>query len=457
MADVRKTPPQSLEMEQCVLGAMILDNEQISIVSNILDATDFYWQKHKDIYMRIMTLSAFKKPIDMVTLIESCTTAEILEKIGGASYLTQLVDMTPAPRSAATYAEIVAQKAIIRAIMAESSKTISECYNGYGGDFSAFLDEAERRILEITRVKSLRANEERANKNLKTTFFHVHEAYKQLQLQRENKNKMVGIATGFKTLDAMLLGIRPSGVTTIAARPGSGKTSMLLQILDFHAMTDGRPALFSLEMIGSGLIRRLVSQRTWISERAIAAGDVTDEDHEIIKSAFDDIGKSNLVINDRPGNTPQELFRSMRASMKKYNHTVIGIDLYQKLVNETRQPQSYFLSRFMSDLEDLAQEFDIPIIGVSQVSRGIEKGNADRRPTMSDLKDAGAIEETSEVVIFVHRPDAYLNNGSPVCEFVIGKNRYGPMGFLPMRFKKECCYFEEAAQKKNNDEDGDLE
>lgn len=450
-----KIPPQSIENEQSVLGSLILDADAFKVCERVLTVEDFYSDNHRKLYETLMQMHVNGQTIDMVTLIERLETAGLLDRLGGAAYLSQLVESVPTPKSIAAYAEIVAQKSWLRKAIHEARRIESACYN-QTGDITRFISRVENRITKLTRQDAIRACRTKYEESISDIQSQVYDVCEKVNYARNNKIEIPGVSTGFSTLDWLSLGLPREGLTTLAARPKVGKTCFDLQMVLNHAEKDkGKPLLISMEMSSTAIIQRMASQCTGIYERDIRTGKLSNEEWKTLGEAIYRIRESGITIIDQViGNTPEAIISAIRYSHQKHNHTWISIENVQSVINNTRKPQAYFVQEFYVQMEALQKELKIPIVLVAQLKRKYDKEEGNKRPTSSDLRDSGGIEQTSALVLALHRPDrGYEKKVIEDAEILIMENRFGDMGMVKARFEGRNLRFYETKGNERMEED----
>ncbi len=459
MNEKTKIPPQSIENEQAVLGSMILDANCFPVVSRVLVEDDFYSDNHRLIYKAMMDIYMAGDPVDLTILMERLEAEGTLDRVGGPVYLTTCIEGVPTPKSIASYAEIVAQKSWLRNVITEA-RNLERAAFRQTGDITAFIDKAEKRLDTLFHQDSLRASRTRFERTVIDFKSQLFETFQQIDTAYKNKSKLTGLSTGFGFLDYLTLGIPKDGVTTLCGRPKMGKTSLNLQILSHHADTGGRPLLISMEMKSTALLIRIASQKTGIPERDIKLGNLSNEDWARLKAFYEWAEKSNLTIIDRfHENTPDEIISKIRYSHKKHDHTIISIENVQCIFNNTRKPQAYFIQEFYVKMEALNKELGIPIVLVAQIRRPNEKDNKNKRPTFSDLKDSAGAEQTSSLIIGVHRNSGGYEKAKEIepTELLIMLNRNGTPGVINMSFEGKCLKFSEKRVDEEIDDTEDEE
>ena len=433
MENLTKSPlPSNEEAERAVLGSILIEQSSINQVLEILIAEDFYSESHSKIMNCMIDLDREGSAIDVLTLYEWMSSRGVIEEVGGAAYLTYLVSTVPTAENVAHYARIVKDKSVLRRLVLTATDI---AHRGYGPDIDVdeFIDRAEQSILDIAQNK------------IKPSFWHskdlAPEAIENIERLHEKKELITGIRTGFERLDHLTSGLQKSDLVIIAARPGAGKTSLCLNIISNAAVNeDLSVAMFSLEMTKEQLMLRLLSINSKVSFSAMRSGYIKDEDLQRLFDSAERYATANIFIDDTPALTVLEIRAKARRLKKDNRLDLIVVDYLQLMKgssrNETRERE---IAEISGALKALAKELDLPVIGISQLSRQTET-RTDRRPQLSDLRESGAIEQDADVVLFIHRQDIYRKNPEEkdgMAELIIGKQRNGPMGTVKLVFLEQ--------------------
>ncbi len=444
-----KPLPQNVEAEQAILGAILIDGDAINQVLEILIPEDFYKDAHSNIYSAMIDLDRENKPIDLITLFDHLKgLGNLLEEVGESSYLTYLTELVPTTENVAYYAKLVKEKAIIRKLVTSASD-IAHRAREEGIDVDEFIDSAEHTILDISRNK------------IKPSFYDSKElttkALEMIDALHADKELITGIASGFDRLDQMTSGLQPSDLIVIAARPGLGKTSLCLNIAAFAAIHGGASVgIFSLEMTKEQLMLRMLSNEAKVSYSNIRSGYIKDGDFKKLVDVGDRLSQAKIYIDDTPAITVLEIRGKTRRQKKDKGLDLIIVDYLQLMrasrKTETRERE---IAEISGSLKALAKELGIPVIAVSQLSRQTE-ARSDKRPQLADLRESGAIEQDADLVLFIHRADAYKRNSEEkdgIAELIVGKQRNGPTGAFKLAFldKLGVPSFENLAQEYEDD------
>ena len=435
-----KTEPHNLEAEQSVLGAAFMSKSALQKVCEDLSSESFYLDAHSKIYDVIKELYNTNVAVDITTVTDRLKSKKLLKQIGDVDYLLEIVNSVPTASNVDYYINIVNEKAILRNLISTATSIVSEAYMG-DATINETLDDAERKILGV--VKNRKSGE----------FKPIQEALTNAQLNleklSESGGEITGIPSGFYDLDKVTTGFHENELIILAARPGMGKTAIVLNIVVNVALaTKKNVAVFNLEMNAEQLVMRMISSAGQIDGYKIRTGKLEHSDWKRVNEAISQLAETNIKIDDTPGITIGEI----RAKCRRLAATEKGLSLividYLQLVSTTskyagnRQQEVAEISRA---LKTLALELKVPIIACAQLSRAVE-GREDKRPLMSDLRESGSIEQDADIVAFLYRDDYYnkearMDDNNSVVEFIIGKNRNGQTKTVELLFKKNTSTF----------------
>ncbi|NLJ56797.1 MAG: replicative DNA helicase [Firmicutes bacterium] len=431
----QRLPPQNIEAEQSVLGAMLLDTEALVEVAEVLSYRDFYRETHQHIFEALLDLFNRGEAVDLVTVCEELENKDLLERAGGAVYLATLANMTPTAAHARYYAGIVKEKALLRALIRSATDIVEKSY-GYVENIEEFLDEAEQLIFDVARKKDTQS------------FIHLREALEQTfeKLERlyERKSGLTGLSTGFPDLDNITSGFQAADLIIIAARPSMGKTTLAVNIAQQMAVTEGTPvAFFSLEMSSEQLAQRMLCSSAEIDAQRLRRGFLSAEDWPRLTQTVGPLSELPLYIDDTPSISVMEMRAKARRLKLEKGLGAVFVDYLQLMRGsdraENRQQEISGISRA---LKALAKELNCPVIALSQLSRAVEQ-RQDKRPILSDLLDSGGIEANADMVIFIYRDDYYFpeTEKKHVTEILISKQRNGPTGKVELYFMDRYTKF----------------
>lgn len=432
-----KLQPHNIEAEEAVLGSLLIDPEAIIYVSTFLSPADFFLQRHGWIYEAIQELHEHGKPADLITLSDELTRREQLDEIGGAAYLTSLINATPTSTHIEFYGRIVERTGVLRRLIDASGQIAQMAFAD-----NLEPDEASGNAMEIL-SKAI------ARKEGGTTT-HISEAitkyYERLEIITQNPGQMLGIPTGLSLLDKVMFGLQRGDMIVMAGRPGMGKTSLALSIaLQAARRWSKNIALFSLEMSDEQLVQRVVSAESGIDGQRLRTGDIKSEEWTGFYAAMGELSKTGIYLDDTPAISVLEL-RSKAIQL----HAQHGLDLlivdYLQLMTgsgkkgeDNRQQEISYISR---SIKALARELNIPILALSQLSRQVE-GRKDKHPMLSDLRESGSIEQDADIVLFIYRDEVYNPDTEfpSIAEIIMAKHRQGPTGIFSVYFKKHLAQF----------------
>jgi replicative DNA helicase len=435
-----KVPPQSLDAELSVLGAMLLDKEAIFKAMEILEPTFFYKEAHRKIYEAILSLHDKDEPVDLVTLTEELKRRGELEEVGGLTYLSTILETVPTSAHIEHYAKIVMEKALLRKLIDAATRIITLCYNEQS-NVETLLDRAEQLVFDVVQRKITRG--------FVNIVELIHESFEAIEALYSKKEEVTGIPTGFKEFDILTSGFHPSELVIIAGRPSMGKSSFCLNIAQYVGTKKKMPVgIFSLEMSREQVVQRLLCAEARVDAHKLRTGYLSESDWPRLTAAASLLSESPIFIDDTPAVSILEVRAKARRLKAKHDIKLFIIDYLQLLQgrgeSENRQQE---ISEITRSLKSLARELNVPIIALSQLSRAVET-RSDRRPQLSDLRESGAIEQDADLVAFVYREEYYKptaeNEG--VAEIIVGKQRNGPVGTVKLAFVKKYARFENLAR-----------
>lgn len=433
---VDRIPPQNIEAEQATLGAIFLEPEALVTASEILIPEDFYRASHQRIYQVMLDLSEKGEPVDLVTVTADLADRKLLEEVGGVSYLSDLANSSPTAANIDYYSKIVEEKSLLRRLIRAASEIAA---NGYAREeeVEAVLNEAEKAILEV------------ANRKNGGAFISIKDvlvqAYDNIEQLHNRKGDITGIPTGFSDLDRMTAGFQRNDLIIVAARPSVGKTAFALNIAQNVATkTEENVAIFSLEMGAEQLVMRMLCAEGNIDAQRLRTGSLIPEDWQKLTMAMGSLSAAGIFIDDTPGVRIGDIRSKCRRLKQEKGLGMILIDYLQLIqgngrAGENRQQEVSEISR---SLKALARELQVPVIALSQLSRGVES-RQDKRPMMSDIRESGSIEQDADIVAFLYRDDYYdkESESKNIIEIIIAKQRNGPTGTVELAFVKEYNKF----------------
>lgn len=422
-------PPQDLEAEKAIIGAILLDQDAFVAVVQVLKPEHFYKQAHADIYSAILDLYEKREPIDLVTLTAQLKSRGLFDKVGGASYLADLASGVPTSANIAQYSRIVRDHYLKRQLISAASR-VSQAAFDETGDIRKILDETEQAIFSLSQ-QQLRQNFMPIRDALAESFDRLDELHKKAGGLR-------GVPTGFWDLDSKLAGMQDSNLLILASRPGQGKTSLATQIAQHVAVREGLPVgIFSLEMSKEELIDRLLVSQSDVDAWKLKTGKLDDEDFDRLQEAMGILADAPLFIDDTPAANILEMRTKARRLQVEHGLSLLIVDYLQLIHARNLENRVQEVSEISQSLKNLARELKIPVLAVSQLSRAVEQRGT-RKPQLADLRESGAIEQDADVVMFLWRPD--LDKDEEVI-LDIQKHRNGPTGTVDLRFVKERVKF----------------
>lgn len=448
MADneMQRVPPQSIEAEESVLGAMLLDNRAVSKVIEILNEDAFYRENHSIIYGAMIALFSENEPIDQLTVMEKLKKGKKLKSIGGAYYLAELADRSPTAANVQFHAKIVLEKYILRKLIQTAGSIAERAYECREG-VTDLLEEAEQDVFKLS--------ESRLRDGFQSITPILHDTFERIEKLHDVEGGVTGVPSGFANLDNLTAGFQRSDLIIIAGRPSMGKTALALTMARNasveHNVTVG---FFSLEMSNYQLSLRLLTAETRVNAHKVRSGKLSKEEWQTLSAGVGRLAEAPIFTDDKAGISILEIRAKARRLKAEHNVGLIIVDYLQLIAPpkgaNNREQEISIISR---SLKALAKELDIPVVALSQLSREVEKRGKEKRPVLSDLRESGAIEQDADVVMFVYRPEMYGikvdNDGNSlegVAEIIIGKQRNGPTGTAKMTFIRDYAKFEQYAE-----------
>ena len=439
-----RVPPQNIEAEQAVLGAMLIDKEAIAKATEVLSADDFYREAHRVIFSAMLELYNKNEAVDMVTVTEILKRDNKLEDIGGIAYITSLANVVLTAANVKYHAEIVAEKSVLRQLVRVSTEIAAMGYEA-NEDVGTLLDTAESRILEIS------------NRKKKNDFTAINDilmdSVQSIESLLQNKGGLTGLPAGFADLDKLTSGLHPSDFIILAARPSMGKTALALNIvqnvaLRAHKVIGGEPrsvAFFSLEMSKEQLVNRMLCAEAGIDSQRLRVGEMHDEDWTHLWDACDTMSRAKIYIDDTACITAMDMRSRARRLKAEHGLDLIVVDYLQLMQGSGKRNNSgdrqQEVSEISRSLKALARELDVPVLALSQLSRSVESRQV-KRPMLSDLRESGSLEQDADIVAFLYREDYYNpETENKHTELIIAKHRNGPVDTVNLFFQKQFTKF----------------
>ncbi|MBI2011764.1 replicative DNA helicase [Candidatus Daviesbacteria bacterium] len=425
-----KLPPQNIEAEQSLLGALLIDKDAIINVAEFLSPEHFYRsEQHGQIFNAILELFEKREPIDLVTVTEKLKQRGFLDKIGGSAYLAELVNMVPTSAHLLTYARIIKEHAIRRKLISEASGFVESAFNE-SIDLEEIIEKSEQSIFALSQ------------QHIKRDFIQLKDAlaasFDRLDELQKSSGKLRGVPSGFKDLDNKLAGFQDSNLIIFAARPGQGKTSFVLNVAQHVAVGSGLPVgIFSLEMSQEELVDRLLVAQADIDAWKLKTGRLDDKDYDRLSHAMGQLAEAPLFIDDTPGLSLSEIRTKARRLQVENGLKLLIVDYLQLIHGRNLENRVQEVSEISQGLKNLARELKVPVLAVSQLSRAVE-ARGSKKPQLADLRESGAIEQDADVVMFIYREDA--QNMEDVT-LAIEKHRNGPTGEIKLMFRPDRVKF----------------
>ncbi len=440
--ELMRLPPHSVEAEQAVLGALLLDAQAWDAVADVVTSEDFYRRDHQVIFAGIAGVVETRGPCDAVTVAEFLERKGQLEEAGGLAYIATLARDTPSSANVRVYADIVRERAVLRALVSAGGEIASSALEASGRTATELVDEAERVVFAIAEKGAKgRAGFQSVKDVLPGTI-------DRLDMLHQNPGKLTGVSTGFTELDRMTAGLQPGDLIIIAGRPSMGKTTLAINIAENAAVGKGVPAaIFSMEMSAEQLSMRMISSLGRVHQGSLRTGNFNDEDWTRINAAVAQMSEAPIFIDETPALTPTEVRARARRLKREKGLGLIVIDYLQLMqVGGSVENRTAEISEISRGLKALAKEMHCPVIALSQLNRSVEQ-RAEKKPVMSDLRESGAIEQDADVIMMIYREEVYDQNTprKGIADIIITKQRNGPVGEVQLAFMGEYTKFENLA------------
>ncbi|EAW32093.1 replicative DNA helicase [marine gamma proteobacterium HTCC2143] len=447
LADI-KVPPHSIEAEQSVLGGLMIANDAWDNVADQLNPSDFYRGSHRQIFTQMEKLVEAGEPVDVITLSEALNNNDQLEQSGGLPYLAGLANNTPSAANIRAYAKVVRERSSLRSLINVANDIVDSGYNTEGRDSDDLLDEAERKIMQISEERPKLGGPQAVNPLLKGAVDRIDELF-------NSESTLTGISTGFTELDEKTSGLQRSDLIIVAARPSMGKTAFAVNLVEHAVLNNDKPVIvFSMEMPASAIIMRMISAIGRIPLGKVLTGKLDEEDWPKLTSAVSKLKDRPLFIDDTPSLSPTEIrSRTRRIAREHGDVAMIMVDYLQLMqVAGSSEGRTAEISEISRSLKAIAKEFNCPVVALSQLNRSLEQ-RPNKRPINSDLRESGAIEQDADVIMFIYR-DEYYNEDSAdkgIAEIIIGKQRNGPTGTSRLAFIGHFTRFDNLAFNYGDD------
>ncbi|MCR9106609.1 MAG: replicative DNA helicase [Gammaproteobacteria bacterium] len=438
-----KMQPHSLEAEQSVLGGLLLSADAWDAVSEMVSAADFYRPGHRLVFRQIHKLAEALEPIDVITVADKLQASGELESAGGLAYLTELAQNTPSASNIRAYAQVVRERASLRSLIEVAQEIAESGFNPDGRTSDELINEAERRIMQISELGPKAGGPQDVNPLLQAALERIDELSK-------SDSHITGLSTGFADLDDRTAGLQKSDLVIVAGRPSMGKTSFAMNLVEHAVLNQDKPVLvFSMEMPADQLIIRMLSSIGRIDQRRIRVGKLEDGDWPKLTVAMNKLKDCPLFIDDTPALTPTEVRSRARKVYREHGGiAMIMVDYLQLMqVAGSSEGRTAEISEISRSLKAIAKEFSVPMVALSQLNRSLEQ-RPNKRPVNSDLRESGAIEQDADVIMFIYRDEVYNPESADkgTAEIIIGKQRNGPIGTSRLAFQGEFTRFENLAR-----------
>jgi replicative DNA helicase len=433
--------PHSREAEEAVLGSILINPETYYDVAQFLQSEDYYIHRHQWVWQALVRLNDRRVPIDILTVTEELEQMGKLAEVGGAAYLTALINNVPSSLHAEAYGRIVEESAIRRRML-EAANQIARLAYQEEANIDTVMDNAEKAVFGVS--------ERRLTRDLQSIQQALSEYYARIGQLAARDEEMFGVPTGFIDLDRMLGGLQPSDLLIIAGRPGQGKTGFLLSVARNAAQTHKKKiAIFSLEMSNEQLVQRLIAQDTGIDSQRLRNGKLFENEWPLFTQSIETFSNTRIYLDDTPAITPLQLRTKCRRLHMEFGLDLVIVDYLQLMSSEQRSENRVQEVSYISrNLKVLARELNVPVLAAAQLSRAVEQ-RADKKPMLSDLRESGSLEQDSDIVMFIYRPDQYEKDTvkQNLAEIIVAKHRNGPVGSVELVFRQNLAKFENAATR----------
>jgi replicative DNA helicase len=437
--DFERTPPHDMTAEQCALGGMLLSKDAIADVVEVLRPNDFYRPAHQIVYDVIIDLYGRGEPADAVTVAAELTRRGEMGKMGGAPYLHTLISSVPTAANAGYYAKIVAERAILRRLVEAGTRIVQLAY-GAGGEVDDIVDTAQAEVYAVT--------ERRSSEDYLPLSEVMEGALDEIEAINSRGGQLTGVPTGFADLDHLTNGLHPGQLIVVAARPAIGKSTLALDIARSASIKHGLTScIFSLEMSRNEIVMRLLAAESRVALHTMRSGTMTNDDWNRLARRMGEVSNAPLFIDDSPNMSMMEIRAKCRRLRQRHDLRLVIVDYLQLMSSPRRvENRQQEVSEFSRQLKLLAKELDVPIVAVAQLNRGPEQ-RADKRPQLADLRESGAIEQDSDMVVLMHREDAYERESPRAGEadLIVAKHRNGPTATVTVAFQGHYSRFVDIA------------
>ncbi len=433
--------PHSREAEEAVIGAVLINPEAYYDVAQFLAADDFYIHRNKWVWETFVSLHDRNEAIDLVTVTEDLDQQGHLADIGGAAYITKLINNVPSSLHAEAYGHRVEETAIRRRMLNAANKIAKLAYEE-NLSLDTVMDDSEKAVFNVS--------QRRTTQDLQPIRSVLSDYFDRMEELSQRDEALVGVPTGFIDIDRMLGGLQPSDLLIIAGRPGMGKTGFILSALKNAALTHKKHvAIFSLEMSNEQLVQRLIAQETGIDSTRLRSGKLSPDEWLLFTQAIEVLTDTHIFLDDTPALTPLQLRTKCRRLHLEYKLDLVVVDYLQLMAGDIRNNNRVQeVSDISRNMKILARELNVPVLAAAQLSRAVEQ-RSDKRPVLSDLRESGSLEQDADIVMFIYRPEVYDEDSQykNLAEIIIAKHRNGPTGDVQLVFRKNLAKFENAATR----------
>jgi replicative DNA helicase len=436
-----KMIPQNVEAEEAILGSLLIDSEALFRVTPFLNGDDFYIQKNTWVYEAILVLHERREPIDFVTLCDELERREQLTEIGGAAYITGLINAVPSAIHVEAYGHIVEHAALRRRLISAATQIAQLAYRE-DEDIDQTVDQAEQALFNVS--------QRRITRDLAPIQEIIRNYYDRIEYLYAHRGEPLGVPTGYVDLDRLLGGMQRSDFIIVAARPSVGKTALCLSFARNAARHGQHVAIFSLEMSGEQIVQRLVSAETGIDSQRLRLGNLREDEWPLFVQATGKLADHPIFIDDTPSISALQLRTKARRLHAEHGIDLIIVDYLQLMTGESRSENRVQEVSFISrSLKALARELDLPVVAASQLSRAVEQ-RTDKRPVLADLRDSGSLEQDADVVMFIYRDELYHpeTEKQHIADIIVSKHRNGPTGAIQLFFRTRLAQFLDAETRQ---------
>ena len=447
-----KLPPQNIEAEQSVLGAVLIDNNALIAALELIGEDDFYKESHRRIFSSMSELFDKNEPIDIITLTDQLKRKNTLDAVGGSGYLASLASMVPTSANVRYHSKIVREKAMLRGLLRSVTDIASNVYESEL-DPEELIDFAEKTVFDLS-DKRIKASFVTLKEVIKDSFQMIEHLY-------DRKEAITGVPSGFGKLDELTTGFQKSDLIIVGGRPSMGKTAFSLNIAQHVGVELKEPvAIFSLEMAKEQLAFRMLCSEAMVNSNDIRKGFIRKDDWHKLTSAASKLAESPIFIDDSSGMTVLEMRAKARRLKAEHGLSMIIVDYLQLMRgrgNAERREQE--ISEISRSLKGLAKELRVPVIALSQLNRGVETRGGSKKPTLADLRESGAIEQDADVIIFLYRDEVYnkeMQDNKNKAEIIVAKQRNGPTDTVPLTFLAHCTRFTDYTDREYRDIEEDV-